>query len=155
MEPNVARAARWVVGVALGLGVVSLLYYFEWRALMTSALLLTCVLLVTAILMQSSKGGGLAALGGLGDQSPFGARSVGPLRNVTYCLAAFFVVIIILLGRLHGIASTAAATRAAQPRTPAKQAPAPVKPPPTPADKAPDTPAEKAPAPSGEAPKTP
>ncbi|MBM4083627.1 MAG: preprotein translocase subunit SecG [Planctomycetes bacterium] len=151
MEPNVARIVRWVVGCAIALGVVVLLYYFELRALLTSVLMLTCVLLVTAILMQSSKGGGLAALGGLGDQSPFGARSAGPLRNVTYVLAGLFAAIIILLGRLHSVAPTAAASRSAQPRMPAQQAPAPAKSPLKPAEK----PAEKAPAPASEAPKTP
>jgi len=100
METKVAKQIKWwsaVIGTFL---LLILLYVWEMRGVLTAILLLACIVTIASILMQSSKGGGLAALGGMGEQSPFGSRAAGPLRYLTYFFAAVFLVCTILLGRL-------------------------------------------------------
>jgi len=58
-----------------------------------------CVVMIVAILLQSGKGGGLAALGGLGGDSLFGARAATPLAKATYVLGALFVFLCALMVR--------------------------------------------------------
>ena len=64
------------------------------------ALPILCVFLIGSILLQSGKGGGLAAIGGLGDQSAFGTRSSTFLSKVTYLIGAAFIVATIFLFKL-------------------------------------------------------
>ena len=56
--------------------------------------------LIGSILLQSGKGGGLAAIGGLGDQSAFGTRTSTFLTKVTYLIGAAFIVTTIFLFKL-------------------------------------------------------
>jgi len=100
MEPKVARQVKWWSVVVGTFALLLLLYSWQMQGMLTAILVLASVLTVLAILMQSSKGGGLAALGGMGEQTPFGSRAGGPLRYVTYFLAGVFLVCVVLLGRL-------------------------------------------------------
>jgi protein translocase SecG subunit len=51
-------------------------------------------------LLQSGKGGGLAAIGGLGDQSAFGTRTNTFITKITYLIGAAFIVTTIFLFKL-------------------------------------------------------
>ena len=64
------------------------------------ALPILCVFLIGSILLQSGKGSGLAAIGGLGDQSAFGTRSSTFLSKVTYLIGAASIVATIFLFKL-------------------------------------------------------
>ena len=59
------------------------------------------VLVVTAVLLQSGKGGGLSALGGMSDQSFLGARSSAALRYATFYLLGLFLLSTLLLVRMR------------------------------------------------------
>ena len=97
MEPKTARTVKWTGTIVGTLVVLFALYSAQWMGLLKLVQVLACVLLVSAILLQSGKGGGLAALGGMSDQSPFGTGSSAALRNVSYFLAAVFLLTNILL----------------------------------------------------------
>lgn len=97
MEPKTARTVKWTGTILATLAMLVTLYSAHWSGPLRLIQILACVVLVAAILLQSGKGGGLSALGGMSDQSPFGARSSVALRNVSYFLAALFLLTNILL----------------------------------------------------------
>ena len=103
MEPKTARTVKWTGIIAGAFILLFALYSARWGGVLKLIQVLACLTLVTAILLQSGKGGGLAALGGMGDQSPFGARSNVALRNVSYFLAGVFLLTILLLVRLSAV----------------------------------------------------
>ncbi len=103
MEPKTARTVKWTGIIAGSFVLLLVLYSAQWTGLLKVIQILACVTLVAAILLQSGKGGGLAALGGMGDQSPFGARSNVALRNLSYFLAGVFLLTILLLVRLSAV----------------------------------------------------
>ena len=140
MEPKTARTVKWTSTIVLALVLLLGLYFVGWGGLLSFIHVVICAVMVGAILLQSSKGGGLAALGGMGDQSPFGARSSAALRNLTYFLAGLFLLATLLLVKLPS-------RRTAGPAAPvAPLAPAPVSRPTAPPDKAAKQPAAKTPA---------
>ena len=100
MEAQTARKAKWGAVILGTLLLMMVLYSAQWGGLLTFIHVLACALLVTAILIQSGKGGGLAALGGMGDQSPFGTHSSAALRHVSYFLAGVFLTGCLFLVRL-------------------------------------------------------
>jgi len=103
MEPKTARTVKWTGIISGAVVLLLVLYSAQWTGVLKFIQVVACLTLVTAILLQSGKGGGLAALGGMGDQSPFGARSNVALRNVSYFLAGVFLLTILLLVRLSAI----------------------------------------------------
>ena len=118
MEPKTARTVKWT-GIIAGTFVLLLvLYSAQWTGLLKTIQVLACLTLVAVILLQSGKGGGLAALGGMGDQSPFGARSNVALRNVSYFLAGVFLLTILLLVRLSTVQRAAGPAMMPGARTP-------------------------------------
>ncbi len=133
---------RWTATIAGSIVLLIVLYNLRWARLLSALQMLTCVLLVTTILLQSGKGGGLGALGGMSDQSFLGARSSAALRHVTFFLMGVFMLCTMLLVRMpQGGAPPA-------PPPPAPMAPAPLKPASAsksqPAEPAPTQPASKA-----------
>ncbi len=56
--------------------------------------------MIGSVLLQSGKGGGLAAIGGLADQSAMGTQTGGILAKVTYLVGAVFIVSTLFLTKL-------------------------------------------------------
>ena len=141
MEPKTARTVKWTSTIVLSLVLLLGLYFVGWGGLLSIIHVVICAVMVGAILLQSSKGGGLAALGGMGDQSPFGSRSSAALRNLTYFLGALFLLVTVLLVKMPNrrtarpaepVAPVAPAPMSKAPAPPARDAktPAPPKAPP-------------------------
>ena len=108
MEPKAARQFKWTATIVGAAVLLFTLYSLRWQGVLAAIQMVVCVLLVTTILLQSGKGGGLAALGGMSDQSVFGARSNAALRNVTYFLLGMFMLGTLLLVKLPRVAVTPA-----------------------------------------------
>jgi protein translocase SecG subunit len=87
-----------IVGGLFALAVI--FFRLQSRGLLIAYVLMVGVLLVLAILLQSSKGGGLASLGGLGGDSLLGTRSATPIAKATYVMGALLLFICMLLARL-------------------------------------------------------
>ena len=151
MEPKTARTVKWTAAIGGSLLLLVCLYAARWHGVLSTIHVLICGLLITGILFQSGKGGGLAALGGMSDQSPFGARSSSALRHATYFLAGLFLLAALLLVKLPTVKTVSEPTaplRVDQPvEAPKTPAPAPATPPSspkeTPADKTSDSPPAK------------
>ncbi len=100
MEPKAARQMKWAVAIGGAIAVLFLMYNMQWKGALSAIQITVCVLVVTAILLQSGKGGGLSALGGMSDQSFLGARSSAALRYATYYLLGMFMLATLLLVRM-------------------------------------------------------
>ncbi len=97
---NAEKAFKWGVAIILIFGILNAFYFFRIVIALKIALPVLCVFLIGSILLQSGKGGGLAAIGGLGDQSAFGTKTGTFLSKITYLLGAAFVVTTVLLFKL-------------------------------------------------------
>jgi protein translocase SecG subunit len=75
-------------------------YVLRWPTVLKTSLILSSVILIGTVLLQAGKGGGLAAIGGLEDQSAMGTRTGGVLTKITYLLGATFIFTTILLTKL-------------------------------------------------------
>jgi protein translocase SecG subunit len=91
---------QWILASVVVFGIIGALYYFRWVFLLKTFLVLNCLALVGAILLQAGKGGGLAAIGGLADQSAFGTRTSTFLGKLTYFIGAAFIVSTLCLTKL-------------------------------------------------------
>ena len=100
------KALKWGVAIVVIFGIINALYFFNLIIGLKIALPILCVFLIGSILLQSGKGGGLASIGGLGDQSAFGTKTSSLLTQVTYLLGAAFIVATILLFKLSIPVST-------------------------------------------------
>jgi len=125
MEPKTARQVKWTVAIV---GTAALLFLLYWKGLgapLRAIQVIVCVLACTAVLLQSGKGGGLGALGGMSDQSVFGAHSNAALRHATYFLLGMFMLGALLLVKLpqaRVAASPSAPVVPSVPTLPAKEA---------------------------------
>lgn len=102
--------SKWITAVVIVFGLLTVFFILGWSTVLKSSLIFSCVVLVGCVLLQSGKGGGLAAIGGLADQSAMGTQTGGVLARVTYLVAAVFIVATLLLTKLslnsmHGIGS--------------------------------------------------
>ena len=100
--------SKWITAVVIIFGLLTVFFILGWSTVLKSSLIFSCVVLVGCVLLQSGKGGGLAAIGGLADQSAMGTQTGGILARVTYLVAAVFIVATLLLTKLslnsmHGI----------------------------------------------------
>ena len=75
-------------------------YIFSWSTVLKSSLVFSCIVLIGCVLLQAGKGGGLAAIGGLADQSALGTQTGGVLAKVTYLVGAVFIISTLLLTKL-------------------------------------------------------
>ncbi len=73
---------------------------FGWSTALKSTLIFSCIVLIGCVLLQSGKGGGLAAIGGLADQSAMGTQTGGILAKITYLVGAIFIVATLFLTKL-------------------------------------------------------
>jgi preprotein translocase subunit SecG len=66
--------------------------------ILNSLLILTSLFLICLVLIQRGKGGGLAgAFGGMGGSSAFGTKAGDVFTKVTMCVAAFWILLSMLL----------------------------------------------------------
>ena len=77
-----------------------LLYVLGMSGALTFYALVSAVVLVLMILIQSGRGSGLAALGGMDSESVLGTHSATPIAKATYIVGALFIFICMLTARL-------------------------------------------------------
>lgn len=94
------KAFKWGIAILVIFGILNAFYFFNLIIAFKIVLPILCVFMIGAILLQSGKGGGLAAIGGLGDQSAFGTRTSTFLTKVTYLIGAAFIVATVFLFKL-------------------------------------------------------
>src|SRR3990167_8503774 len=94
------KAFKWGIAIIVIFGILNAFFFLNLVIGLKIAVPILCVFLIGSILLQSGKGGGLAAIGGLGDQSAFGTRSSTFLSKVTYLIGAAFIVATIFLFKL-------------------------------------------------------
>ncbi len=91
---------KWITAIVIIFGSLTMFYVLRWPTVLKTSLILSSVILIGAVLLQAGKGGGLAAIGGLEDQSAMGTRTGGVLTKITYLLGASFIFTTILLTKL-------------------------------------------------------
>jgi preprotein translocase subunit SecG len=94
------KAFKWAIAIVVIFGILNAFYFLNIVMGLKIALVILCVFMIGSILLQSGKGGGLAAIGGLGDQAAFGTRTSTFLSKVTYLIGAAFIVATIFLFKL-------------------------------------------------------
>ena len=91
---------KWIMAIVIIFGVLTMFYILQMTVVLKPLLVLLCFILIGCVLLQSGKGGGLAAIGGLADQSAFGTQTSSVLSKVTYLIGAAFIFNVILLTKL-------------------------------------------------------
>lgn len=91
---------KWITAIVIIFGSLTMFYVLRWPTVLKASLILSSVVLIGSVLLQAGKGGGLAAIGGLEDQSALGTRTGGVLSKITYLLGATFIFTTILLTKL-------------------------------------------------------
>ncbi|KKO20457.1 MAG: preprotein translocase subunit SecG [Candidatus Brocadia sp.] len=94
------KAFKWGIAIIVIFGILNAFYFLNLIIAFKIVLPILCVFMIGSILLQSGKGGGLAAIGGLGDQSAFGTRTSTFLTKVTYLIGAAFIVATVFLFKL-------------------------------------------------------
>ncbi|MBI2560424.1 MAG: preprotein translocase subunit SecG [Planctomycetes bacterium] len=100
MKLNAEKLLKWGIAIVTIFGIIGALFRLELVTPLFIVLILTCCVLVLLILLQAGKGGGLAALGGLTDQTAFGTKTGTFLSKVTYLVGAAFIVTTICLTKI-------------------------------------------------------
>jgi len=100
------KAFKWGVAIVVIFGILNAFFFLNMTVGLKIILPILCVFLIGSILLQSGKGGGLASIGGLGDQSAFGTKTSSFLTQITYLLGAAFIVATIFLFKLSIPVST-------------------------------------------------
>ena len=91
---------KWITAIVIIFGLLTMFYVLQWSTVLKASLISFSVILIGSVLLQAGKGGGLAAIGGLEDQSAMGTRTGGVLTKITYLLGASFIFTTILLTKL-------------------------------------------------------
>ena len=92
--------SKWITAIVIIFGLLTMFFIFGWSTALKSALIFSCIVLIGSVLLQSGKGGGLAAIGGLADQSAMGTQTGGILAKITYLVGAVFIVATLFLTKL-------------------------------------------------------
>ncbi len=92
--------SKWITAIVIVFGLLTMFFVFGWSTALKSALIFSCVVLIGCVLLQSGKGGGLAAIGGLADQSAMGTQTGGIMAKITYLVGAVFIVTTLFLTKL-------------------------------------------------------
>ena len=100
MQLNAEKLLKWGIAIVTIFGMIGVFFRLELVTPLFIVLILTCCVLVLLILLQAGKGGGLAALGGLTDQTAFGTKTGTFLSKVTYLVGATFIVATICLTKI-------------------------------------------------------
>ncbi len=91
---------KWITAIVIIFGLLTMCYMLQMSTVLKTLLILMSVVLIGIVLMQAGRGGGLAAIGGLGDQAAFGTKSSTILTKLTYLVGASFIFTTILLTKL-------------------------------------------------------
>ncbi|MFQ5963994.1 MAG: preprotein translocase subunit SecG [Candidatus Scalinduaceae bacterium] len=91
---------KWITSIVIIFGLLTVFFIFQWSVVLKTLLILLSVVLIGLVLLQAGRGGGLAAIGGLTDQTTFGTRSSTLLSKLTYLVGAAFIFTTILLTKL-------------------------------------------------------
>lgn len=91
---------KWITAVVIIFGMLTVFFILGWSTVLKSTLIFSCIVLIGCVLLQSGKGGGLAAIGGLADQSAMGTQAGGILSKITYLVGAVFIVATLFLTKL-------------------------------------------------------
>lgn len=97
------KTAKWGLAIIVVFGLISVMFMFKMVYVLKVFLVLTCVVMIGTILLQAGRGGGLAAIGGIQDQSAFGTRTSTFLSKLTYLIGAVFIVSTICLTKISSI----------------------------------------------------
>ena len=99
---------KWIMTIVIVFGLLAMFYTLKWPGVLKTTLIFSCIVLIACVLLQAGKGGGLAAIGGLADESALGTQSGGVLVKITYLMGAIFIVSTLLLTKLtlHSIHGT-------------------------------------------------
>ncbi len=92
--------SKWIAAIVIIFGLLTMFFILDWSIVLKISLIFSCFVLIGCVLLQSGKGGGLAAIGGLADQSAMGTQTGGVLAKVTYLVGAVFIVSTLLLTKL-------------------------------------------------------
>ncbi len=92
--------SKWITAIVIIFGLLTMFFILSWSTALKSALIFSCIVLIGSVLLQSGKGGGLAAIGGLADQSAVGTQTGGILAKITYLVGAIFIVATLFLTKL-------------------------------------------------------
>jgi len=90
---------KWAIAVIVMFGLITSFFLLEWVVVLKIFLIFLAISLIGIVLLQSGKGGGLAAIGGLSDQSMMGTKTGTFLSKVTYMLGAAILISIIMLSK--------------------------------------------------------
>jgi protein translocase SecG subunit len=91
---------KWITAIVIIFGLLTMFYVLQWSTVLKPLLILFSVVLIGAVLLQAGRGGGLAAIGGLADQTALGTRTSTVLSKITYLVGASFIFTTILLTKL-------------------------------------------------------
>jgi len=91
---------KWVTAIVIIFGLLAMFYTFNWSGVLKTTLISSCIVLIGCVLLQAGKGGGLAAIGGLADDTALRAQSGGVLPKITYLVGAIFIISTLLLTKL-------------------------------------------------------
>ena len=91
---------KWIATIVIIFGILAMFYMNNWTGVLKATLIFSCIVLIGCILLQAGKGGGLAAIGGLADESAMGSQPGGIMVKITYLVGAIFIVSTLLLTKL-------------------------------------------------------
>jgi len=91
---------KWIATIVIIFGILAMFYMNNWTGVLKATLISSCIVLIGCVLLQAGKGGGLAAIGGLADESAMGTQPGGILAKITYLVGAIFIVSTLLLTKL-------------------------------------------------------
>jgi protein translocase SecG subunit len=91
---------KWIATIVIVFGLLVMFYTLNWSGVLKTTLIFSCIVLIGCILLQAGKGGGLAAIGGLADESAMATQPGGVLAKITYLVGAIFIVSTLLLTKL-------------------------------------------------------
>ncbi|MGR3179539.1 MAG: preprotein translocase subunit SecG [Candidatus Anammoxibacter sp.] len=90
---------KWAIVIVIIFGLQTTFFILEWTTVLKVSLIIVAIAMIGNILLQSGRGGGLAAIGGLTDQSMMGTQTGAFLQYVTFLLGAVFFVTVIFVSK--------------------------------------------------------
>ena len=101
MKPSEVRRYLKRIGIAGSFFLLALLlYWLNLSGALTFYALAAAFVLVLMILIQSGRGGGLAAMGGMDSEAVLGTHSATPIAKATFVVGALFIFTCMLAARL-------------------------------------------------------
>lgn len=91
---------KWGVAIVIIFGLLTTFFLLQWSSFLKISLIIMSIALLGIILLQSGRGGGLAAIGGLTDQTTFGTRAGTFLGKLTFLVGAAVIVAVIFLSKV-------------------------------------------------------